>query len=92
MAGFADDSNVGCERKKQVKDDSQVFWPKQLEGIAICSEEKDIVSWFYRKTVWVININLGEVTIQMCYKGMRLDDILDWGRRVLSRAQMEGVT
>lgn len=56
------------------------------------TRKKKTVSWFYRKTVWVININLGEITIQMCYKNMRLDDILDWGRRVRSRAQMEGVT
>lgn len=35
LAGFADSLKIGCERRKQVKGDSEVFGPEQLEGVDI---------------------------------------------------------
>lgn len=40
LAGFADDSNVGCERKKQVTDDSQAFWPNNWKELLFTQKKK----------------------------------------------------
>ena len=53
--------------------------PEQLEGIDIYWEYKAILSPDFKKKAWVVNINLGEVTIEMVFKDMRIMRFLSRG-------------